>query len=346
MQILFLTGKTFACHAQIRFRSNRRFYSFYPFMLACLLIALHTTLPLLHELPDNVFIIIQQVFSIILIVDVTWVLINVVRVSTRTIARYGEKKENNQSTERVKVYSVMIRRFLIAFIIFIAVAATVLTFPGAWEMGVSMLVGAGVLSVVIGVAIRPLVEDLLTSLQVAITEPFLLFDQVTVDNYYGKIEEIHMFHAVLKAPDDSRYIVPLSRFTKQPFQNWTKGCNHKVGEVKLIVDYNIPVASLRNQLQKVVAACPFWDQRKAILKVTNSTEFSVQITCYVSSVNIDTQHELTCYVREKMLDYIVTHFRPNVPHEVSRRAGGLERASSSESSEPGHHWFEHLKKPY
>ncbi|ORY02103.1 hypothetical protein K493DRAFT_298072 [Basidiobolus meristosporus CBS 931.73] len=318
-------------------------YCLYPSLLGCLLIAINIALPLLDELPENVFRIIRHVLAILLIVDVTWVLINVARASTRIIARYGEKKENDQSTEKGKLYATILRRFLIAFIVFIAIAAILLTFPDVRQMGISMLVGVGVLSLVVGIALRPLIEDLLTSLQVTITEPISLFDQVTVDDYHGKVEEIHMFHAVLKAPDDSRYMVPLSRFTKKPFQNWTKGCNHKIGEVKLVVDYGIPITNLRTQLQKIVASCPFWDKRKAMLQVTDSTEFCMQVSCYVSSVNIDTQHELTCYVREKMLDYIITSFRPNVPQDTSRRAG-LERASSSESSEPGHHWYEHIKR--
>ncbi|KAK9707984.1 hypothetical protein K7432_009898 [Basidiobolus ranarum] len=207
-----------------------------------------------------------------------------------------------------------------------------MTIPKAWEMGISGLVGLIIISNILGRGFCTTLENFMAGLQISWSEPFALLDYVTVDGHYGRIEEIRGFYVVLQITDKSQQIVPLSRFVTGSFQNWSRGCEHSVGEVKFHVDYQVSITKLRTQLQEIVGDSPLWDKRLATLKVLDIKEKNILVQCLVSATNVETVKELECEVREKLLEYIVNDFSP-VPRNRSRTGAGEGRH---------HTWYEHI----
>ena len=62
----------------------------------------------------------------------------------------------------------------------------------------------------------------MAGVQLAMTQPVRLDDQVMVENETGRIEEITSTYVVIRLWDLRRMIVPLTYFIEKPFQNWTR----------------------------------------------------------------------------------------------------------------------------
>ena len=75
--------------------------------------------------------------------------------------------------------------------------------------------------------------NLLAGIQIAITQPIRVEDQVVVEGESGWIETITSTYVVVRIWDLRRMIVPLTYFIEKPFQNWTYESAAQIGSVFL-----------------------------------------------------------------------------------------------------------------
>ena len=115
-----------------------------------------------------------------------------------------------------------------------------MTFPGARQVGASLLASAGVVGIVAGIAARPVFSNLIAGLQIALAQPIRLDDVLIVEGEWGRVEEITGTYVVLKLWDERRLIVPLQWFIEHPFQNWTRTSAQIHQSVFLFLDYAMP----------------------------------------------------------------------------------------------------------
>ena len=76
-----------------------------------------------------------------------------------------------------------------------------MTFDGVRQYGVSLLASAGAAGIVVGLAIQPVLTNLVAGIQLAITQPIRLDDAVIVENEWGWVEEITATYVVIKLWD-------------------------------------------------------------------------------------------------------------------------------------------------
>ena len=89
------------------------------------------------------------------------------------------------------------------------------------QYGVSLFASAGAAGIVVGLAARPVLSNLLAGIQIAMTQPIRVEDAVIVEGEWGWIETITSTYVVIRIWDLRRMIVPLSYFIEKPFENWT-----------------------------------------------------------------------------------------------------------------------------
>src|SRR5215831_16937327 len=89
-------------------------------------------------------------------------------------------------------------------------------------MASGLLASAGAASLVVGLALQPMLKNLIAGVQLAITQPIRIDDALFVNDEWGNVEEITSSYVVIRLWDWRRMIVPLSYFIEQPFQNWTR----------------------------------------------------------------------------------------------------------------------------
>jgi len=206
------------------------------------------------------------------------------------------------------------RRVLIAIVLLLDAGALLWSFHDErlWKFGTGLLASAGVASLVLAAAAKSSASNLIAGMQIALSEPIRIDDVVVIQGEWGRIEEITSTYVVVRIWDERRLVVPLSYFIEQPFENWTRRRGDLLGTAFLYVDYSVPLAPLRAELERIVKESPLWDRRVCGLQVTNLTDRSMELRCLVSSGGSSQCFDLRCLVREKMIEFI----RENFPHAL------------------------------
>lgn len=209
----------------------------------------------------------------------------------------------------------VLRRVTETLVIIVTVAAALMTFDSVKQYGVSLIASAGAAGIIVGLAARPLLTNLIAGIQLAITQPIRIGDAVIVENEWGWIEEITGTYVVIKVWDWRRLVVPLSYFLEKPFQNWTLQGTDLIGSVYLWVDYTVPVAHVRSKLEEIVRTTTLWSGEVVNLQVVESNERAVQLRALVSARTSEQAWDLRCEVREKLIVFLQQTYPTALPKQ-------------------------------
>ncbi len=282
------------------------------FLLTCVA----TVLPLAPGVSPVMLSRLQQGLVMALVVALGWFAIGCVYVFQAFLLRkYDLHGEDNVRARRVHTQFGLFRRMLIGFVVVVTVGALLWSFndPRIWHYGSGLLASAGVASLVLAAAAKSTASNILAGLQIALTEPIKIDDVVVVQGEWGRIEEITTAYVVVRIWDLRRLIVPLSYFIENSFQNWTRENSDILGTAFLYVDYTVPVAPVRAQLEGIVRESPLWDGKVCGLQVTNLTDRTMELRCLMSSRNSSENFDLRCMVRERMIEYLRESFPGSLP---------------------------------
>ncbi|HYZ42490.1 MAG TPA: mechanosensitive ion channel domain-containing protein [Stellaceae bacterium] len=187
----------------------------------------------------------------------------------------------------------------------VTIAAALMTFSTVRQYGVSLLASAGAAGLVLGIAARPVFSNLLAGIQIAMTQPIRVEDQIVVEGETGWIETITSTYVVVRLWDLRRMIVPLTYFIEKPFQNWTYESTAQIGSVYLRVDATVAIDRLRQKLDEIVHQTPLWDGKVASLQVTDAApDGKVELRILVSGRSPGQTWDLRCEVREKLVAFL------------------------------------------
>jgi small-conductance mechanosensitive channel len=189
-------------------------------------------------------------------------------------------------------------------IVVVTAGATLMTFEAVRQFGVSLFASAGLVSIVVGLAARPVLSNLIAGIQIAMTQPIRLEDAVVVEAEFGWVEEITSTYVVLRLWDRRRMIVPISYFIEKPFQNWTRQSTEMIGSVMFYLDYAAPVARIRQKLNEIVAQSPLWDHQVVSLQVVDTKESAMQLQALVSAKSSGAVADLKAELREKLIAFL------------------------------------------
>lgn len=223
----------------------------------------------------------------------------------------------------------VLRRVAKTMLIIIVVAAALMTIESVRQYGVSLLASAGAAGLVLALAARPVLSNLLAGIQIAITQPIRVEDAVIVENEWGWIETINSTYVVVRLWDLRRMVLPLTYFIEKPFQNWTYGSSQLLGTVFLHVDYTVPVARVRAKLEEIARGSKLWDGQVVVLQVTDVPTNMVQLRALVSARDAGQAFDLRCEVREKLIEFLQAEY----PHALPRQRAEIAAAPSPEPSD-------------
>jgi small-conductance mechanosensitive channel len=179
-----------------------------------------------------------------------------------------------------------------------------LQFEVVRSIGLSLLASAGVAGIVLGLAAQRTLGSLFAGIQLSITQPIRIGDDVIIEGEFGTIEEITLTYVVVKVWDERRLIVPMSRFLEQPFQNWTKVASELHGTVMLYTDFTLPVDLLRREVERLLENHPLWDRRTKAVHVTDAKERTLEVRVLVSAANGGNLFNLRAELREKLVAWL------------------------------------------
>jgi small-conductance mechanosensitive channel len=218
--------------------------------------------------------------------------------------RFKLDSDDNLVARRHLTQIRILERTAATFIVLLTIAAALMTVPTVRQYGISLLASAGAAGIIAGLALQPLLTNLIAGVQIAMTQPIRIDDAVVVKDEWGWIEEIGATYVTVRLWDWRRMILPLSYFIQQPFQNWTRQSANLIGTVMFYVDYRAPLDQMRAKLEEIVKASPKWDRDVVNLQVSDLTERSMQVRCLASARNSGDTWDLRCEIREKMIAFL------------------------------------------
>ena len=275
----------------------------------------------------------RHALAVLLIAAITWLLIRVVHAGKLYVnGRYKLDGDDNLRARQIHTQTTVLARTIQAVIGIIGFAAILMTFPDIKQIGASLLASAGLAGLVVGLAARPAVANLIAGLQLALTRPINIDDVVIVEGEWGRIEEITSTYVVVRIWDQRRLVVPLAHFIEKPFQNWTRRSAELLGTVFLFLDHTVDVAGLRAELTRLCEADSRWDKRVCLVQITDVTEKCVTARLLVSARNSGELWDLRCHLREAMVDYV----KREQPDALPKHRGEVSALVDKPEDDPGH----------
>jgi small-conductance mechanosensitive channel len=266
--------------------------------------------------PDTVVLIsqIRHGNALLLLATITWLGTRAIDgVAQGIITQHSMDVEDNLNARRIHTQTRLLARTASFMALVAGLSLMLMTFPGARQVGASLLASAGVIGIVAGIAARPVFSNLIAGLQLALAQPLRIDDVLIVQGEWGRVEEIKGTYVVLKIWDERRLIIPLQWFIENPFQNWTRSSAQLIGSVFLWVDYRMPLQPLRDAAQRACEAASEWDKRLCLLQVVEAGEKSLQLRVLVTSSNSSLSWDLRCKVREALVDFMQREYPQHLP---------------------------------
>jgi small-conductance mechanosensitive channel len=266
--------------------------------------------------PPRIDALLIKLSAVASVIAVAWAIIASIGLYSDLVKRrYRIDVEDNLRARQVETRIDILGRTAVTVVVIVSIALVAMAFPPVRALGATLLASAGVAGIVIGIAARPLFENLIAGVQLALTQPIRIDDVVIVEGEFGHIEQIASTFVVVRIWDQRRMVLPLTYFIEKPFQNWTRTGAALLGTVFLYVDYTLPVDELRAQLPKALEGDDKWDGAVQGVQVTDAKASTIEIRVLVSARNAADLFDLRCNVREKLIAWIAATYPTALPME-------------------------------
>ena len=286
-----------------------------------------------HASPEDLPLIgtVRHYTGLLLIATITWLGVAAARgVAKGIIARHPADVADNLLARSIHTQTRMLARTAMGAIMVIGLSFMLMTFPGARQLGASLLASAGVAGLVAGIAAKSVFSNLIAGLQIALSQPMRIDDVLIVQGEWGRVEEITGSYVVLRLWDERTLIVPLQWFIENPFQNWTRHNAAILGTVMLWVDYTLPLQPLRAEAQRLADGSPDWDRRVCEVQVVDTSERCMQLRVLLSSASAGQNWNLRCALREGLIEFI----RREHPQALPRVRAEVQSGQGPHAEQP------------
>jgi len=272
---------------------------------------------------------IQHALLVSFIILVGWAVLTAVDIGAALyMKRYRIDVADNLLARKHLTQVRILRRAITVLVILLTAAFALMTIPAVRQLGVSLLAAGGAAGIIVGLALQPVLSNIMAGIQIALTQPIRIDDAVIVEGEWGVVEEITSAYVVIRIWDKRRLIVPLKYFLETPFQNWTRTTADLLGVVLLYLDYSTPLEPLRARLKEIVEASPLWDRQVVVLQVTDARERTMEVRCLVGARSAGEAFDLRCLVREKLIAFLQASY----PHALPRDRLELHPAEAETAS--------------
>lgn len=279
-------------------------------------------------LPQMAMSALEHIAGLALIACIAWLAVLLIEVTSDIMAgRYRIDVADNLLARRIQTQFQVVRRISVMLVVVITVSLMLMTFPAIKHIGMSILASAGLASLVVGMAMKGTLSNLIAGVQIAFAQPFRVEDVVVVEGEWGWIEEIGTMYVVVRIWDLRRLVLPLSYFLDHPFENWTRKSADLLGYTYIYTDYTVPVDALRDELKRICEATPLWGGKVCAVQISDSDRHTMQVRALMDARNSSDAWDLRCLVRERLIDFL----QKNYPDSLPRYRGEFETVGRERS---------------
>ena len=127
--------------------------------------------------------------------------------------------------------------------------ACVIAFPG-FELG-DIIATLGIGSIAVGFAFQDIFKNFLAGIILLVEEPFRLGDEIAIDNYLGKVEDINIRTTQIRTYQGEKVLLPNSTVFTDAVRVIT-AFDYRRTDLAVGVDYNTPLTQARKLLYDTI----------------------------------------------------------------------------------------------
>lgn len=181
-----------------------------------------------------------------------------------------------------------LKHLIITIIYILGIAFALIQIPEFKIIGHSFLAGAGVISIVAGLASQQALSNIISGIFLIIFKPFRINDKITINNFVGTVEDINLRQVVLKDAENNRIIIPNSVISAQIIVNTNMHDTKCSKIIEIGIGYESNIEQALEIMQEEIAKHPFFiDTRTAENKKQNTPLVIARVVALAdSSVNL------------------------------------------------------------
>jgi len=177
-------------------------------------------------------------------------------IKTRTPLDKPLRETQDAALENVESRFSIIRKLSFYTIALLWIIALIFPFLNSMPANfISILVAA--FSVIIGIASRTFIENLISGIVISFSQPFRVGDTVQIDEHYGSVEDITITHTIIKIWNWRRYIVPNSRMLQKDFVNLSLLDTFQWAHIEFHVAYDADINQVKELAVEAANASKF-----------------------------------------------------------------------------------------
>jgi len=212
-----------------------------------------------------------------------------------------ESPENNPDRNFYTKMSA-IRRIVTVMILLAGIGFLLVASNLSSTLGFSIMASAGILGLVLAFAARKVLGDIMASVQIAFAQTARIGDAIRYDGQWCYVEKIGFTHLRLRTWDERRLIAPVSDFTSDSFENWTKQESRLMMHVELEFDNRADVEALRRPFREFVENDEdVVDPEDAKCQVIAQNAQAMTVRFMARSTDPKCGWDMHCRLREHML---------------------------------------------
>lgn len=140
----------------------------------------------------------------------------------------------------------MVRRLAVFGILFVGIAFALMQLPQVGTLARGMLASAGITALVVGLAARSVLANLVSGIIIAFSQPVRIGDYISLDDVQGTVEEIGLTYSYIRTFDERRLVIPNDLFASKVIHNYSIIDPLNGVEVDLVLP---PATDLENALR-------------------------------------------------------------------------------------------------
>ena len=210
-----------------------------------------------------------------------------------------------------------VRRALIVVAVMVSLGIILTSTQLFGALGLSILASAGALTLILGFAARPVLGNIMASLQIAINRSARIGDQIEYEGQWCTVERIHFTFVQLKIWNGDRLVVPVEHFVSDSFINYTMTEVAQTRVVKLTLAHSVDLAAMRERFKTLVAEQEgVTDPDEAMMLAISHDAFGVVVRFQFPCADPNSGWITECELREKLVtaaQELDTRERPALP---------------------------------
>ncbi|MCI9846578.1 mechanosensitive ion channel family protein [Flavobacterium pectinovorum] len=151
-----------------------------------------------------------------------------------------------------------LKHLIITIIYILGFAFALIQIPEFKIIGHSFLAGAGVISLVAGLASQQALSNIVSGIFLVIFKPFRINDKITINDFVGTVEDINLRQVVLKDAENNRIIIPNSVISNQIIVNTNMHDTKCCKIIEIGIGYESDVEKALEIMKEEVAKHPLF----------------------------------------------------------------------------------------